>query len=75
MVLQYLSAQDRARIEATLNEAGASATATRPFASIGFEWDLARERVELRLRSWPDGRDRVLAHCHPYGAWIHWLTN
>lgn len=73
MVLQYLSAEDRARIEATVQKAGASATAARPFAIIGFEWDSARERVELRLRSWPDGRDQVVAHCHPYGAWIEWL--
>lgn len=75
MVLQYLNVEDRAELETTLREAGASATMTRPFASIGFEWDQSRERVELRLRSWPDGRDRVLAHCHPYGAWIHWLAN
>ena len=74
MVLQYLRPEDRMAIEATLLRAGAAATAARPFACIGFEWDDARERVELRLRSWPDGRDRVLAHCHPYGAWIEWLA-
>ncbi|HIV79056.1 MAG TPA: DUF2332 family protein [Candidatus Sphingomonas excrementigallinarum] len=73
MVLQYLSAEDRARIEASVQRAGASATPDCPFATIGFEWDDARERVELRLRSWPDGRDRVIAHCHPYGAWIAWI--
>lgn len=73
MVLQYLSAEDRASIEATVQKAGASATPTRPFAVIGFEWDTPRERVELRLRSWPDGSDRVIAHCHPYGAWIEWI--
>jgi hypothetical protein len=73
MVLQYLSAEDRASIEASVQKAGASATPASPFAVIGFEWDHARERVELRLRSWPDGRDRVIAHCHPYGAWIEWI--
>lgn len=73
MVLQYLSARDRTAIEATVRRAGMAATTDRPFACIGFEWDAARERVELRLRSWPDGTDRVLAHCHPYGASIDWL--
>ncbi len=73
MVLQYVGAGDRAAIEATVAHAGRAATDARPFACIGFEWDDARTRVELRLRSWPDGRDRVLAHCHPYGAWIEWL--
>lgn len=73
MVLQYLNAEDRMSIEATLQKAGASATPVRPFAAIGFEWDDARERVELRLRSWPGDHDRVLARCHPYGAWIEWM--
>lgn len=74
MVLQYLDAGDRSAIEATLARAGQAATARRPFACIGFEWDAPRERVELRLRSWPDGSDRVIAHCHPYGAWVAWTA-
>jgi hypothetical protein len=73
MVLQYLGGASRAMIEASLQRAGTAATDARPVACIGFEWNDTRDRVELRLRSWPDGRDRVLAHCHPYGAWIEWL--
>lgn len=73
MILQYLGAESRSSIEASLRQAGAAATQAKPLACVGFEWDDARERVELRLRSWPDGRDCVLAHCHPYGAWIEWL--
>jgi len=73
MVLQYVDAGDRAAIEAALARAGQAASDSRPLACIGFEWDARRERVELRLRSWPDGRDHILAHCHPYGASITWL--
>ncbi|MGE7205426.1 DUF2332 domain-containing protein [Sphingomonas sp. NPDC019816] len=72
MVMQYLGTQDREAIEAMLAQAGRAATDRRPLACIGFEWDRGRTRVELRLRTWPGGEDRVIAHCHPYGAWIEW---
>ena len=72
MVLQYVGADERAAIECTLAATAKQADAGRPFACIGFEWNAARTQVELRLRSWPDGEDRILAHCHPYGGWFDW---
>lgn len=72
MVLQYVESDERAAIEHMLAQAGERAEVARPFACIGFEWDATRTHVQLRLRSWPDGGDRILAHCHPYGGWIDW---
>ncbi|WP_225206121.1 DUF2332 domain-containing protein [Novosphingobium huizhouense] len=73
MFEQYLGPADKARIAAVLDSTGAKATSDAPLARISFEWDASRTRVELALTVWPDGVRQVLAHCHPYGAWIRWL--
>lgn len=73
MFLQYLSDEDRRRIDETIEEAGAKACDQRPLARISFEWTPDRGRVELRLTQWPTGSSRVLAICHPYGDWLEWL--
>ena len=72
MVLQYLDARDRQKIIARIAAVGADATARRPFAWISFEWNESRREVQLLLTCWPDGQTRLLAICHPYGAWIDW---
>lgn len=72
MVLQYIAADTRRTIVDTIARAGAQADPTRPLAWIGFEWTEDRSRVELRLTTWPDGGNHLLATCHPYGAWIDW---
>lgn len=72
MMLQYVPAPDRARIEAAIAAAGARADAARPLVRIALEWNAGRTAVELRLTCWPGGDTRVLATCHPYGAWIDW---
>jgi hypothetical protein len=72
MVLQYLEADERRRVIATLREAGARACARRPLAWISFEWSPGRREVRLLLTCWPGGGTRQLATCHPYGAWIDW---
>ncbi|MBO9711612.1 DUF2332 family protein [Sphingomonas sp.] len=72
MVLQYLCDRDREVVKAKIRNAGARATAERPFAWIGFEWTPTRSEVRLTLTTWPDGESRVLALCHPYGNWVDW---
>jgi hypothetical protein len=72
MVVQYVGADERRRLAETIAAAGARADRLRPLAWIGFEWNAARTAVELRLTCWPDGESRLLATCHPYGAWIEW---
>lgn len=72
MVLQYLTAQERASVRKTIEAAGAGATARRPLVCIGYEWNPARTSVRLQMTRWPDGVPRDLASCHAYGAWIDW---
>ncbi|MBB3695204.1 DUF2332 domain-containing protein [Sphingomonas sp. BK580] len=74
MVMQYVGSADRRRLAESIAAAGAMADRKRPLAWIGFEWNAARTRVELRLTCWPTGDARLLAICHPYGAWVHWLA-
>lgn len=73
MVEQYFDEADRARFENFLEQAGERATVERPMARISFEWTPEREEVQLTLTQWPSGSRRLLAVCHPYGEWIHWL--
>lgn len=72
MVLQYLSDADRRAGIDLIAAAGARATAERPLAWISFEWTRDRSEVQLWLTMWPSGEARLLARCHPYGAWIDW---
>ncbi|QQV76710.1 DUF2332 family protein [Sphingomonas aliaeris] len=72
MVLQYLTAPDRALIRQMIEAAGARATALRPLVWIGYEWNPARTSVRLTMTRWPGGETRDLARCHAYGAWIDW---
>ena len=74
IVLQYLPAPARARVQAAIQAAGHRATPERPLVWIAFEWDPARTRAALRLRSWPDGYDRELATCQAHAAWIDWTS-
>lgn len=74
MVAQYVGAAERQALERSIAAAGARADARRPLARIAFEWNAGRTAVELRLTCWPGGGTRVLAICHPYGAWIEWLA-
>lgn len=73
MVAQYVGAVERQALERSIAAAGARADVDRPLARIAFEWNPGRTAVELRLTCWPEGGTRVLAICHPYGAWIEWL--
>jgi len=77
MVLQYLTSGDRQSALASIREAGRRATADRPLARIGLEWDEGRREVQLMLTCWagPEagrGDARQIATCHVYGNWIDW---
>lgn len=77
MVLQYLPEAERRGTLTTIMAAGARATAKRPLAWLGLEWNSDRTEVQLRLTRWPGeggeaGTSRILAICHAYGSWIDW---
>lgn len=76
MVLQYMSADERAAIDTAFALAGARAEPERPIARVGIEWRADRQAVELRIARW-NGREHrgqtlLAALCHPYGEWIDW---
>ncbi len=72
MMAQYVGTAQRALLDQVIARAGERAAPTCPLARIAFEWNADRSAVELCLTTWPGGATRVLATCHPYGAWIEW---
>jgi hypothetical protein len=73
--LQYPPPETQARIVAAIDAAGAAATAEAPLAWLSMEPvpnDAAA--MEVRLRLWPGGDERMLAQVHSHGAWVKWLA-
>ena len=69
----YLTPETQIAFTEVVEALGAQATAEAPFAWLAMEprpADLTT--MELRLRLWPGGEDRLLAECHPHGAWVRW---
>ncbi len=67
IVMQYFSDTDAARFRGILAEAGAGATASTPLAWLRLEpRRLVDADAELRLTTWPVGRDRHLARTSPH---------
>lgn len=73
IAFQYFPAETRSRIEAGMAEAGAAATPEAPLAWLAYELGPEGGLPTLRLRTWPDGRDRVLARADPHGRKVTWL--
>jgi hypothetical protein len=76
VVLQYLDAEARSRLLATIRQAGEAATAAAPVAWLRLEpppGGLAGD-FEVRLATWPGGEDRLLAAAHPHGTWVRWAA-
>jgi hypothetical protein len=67
----YVPAEERARIGALVEAAGARASAESPFAWLRME-GVHFDFCELRLRCWPGGEDQLLGRCHYHGAWVEW---
>ena len=75
VVLQYVAAPERERIERALADAGARATPERPLARLSMENEVLGRPMALTLTAWPGGRTRRLAEVHPHGSWIGWLDD
>ena len=74
IVWQYLSPQDRVRVEHAINQAGENATPGNPLAWLRFEPDA--DSAEVRLRLWPgdqSSEDRLLARAGFHGSPVEWL--
>ncbi len=70
----YLPEEVQRSITDTIESAGGRASAAAPVSWLRFEEGADPSSVELRLRSWPGGEDRLLGtgrhHRHP----IHWVA-
>lgn len=74
VVWQYLPAAEQQGVNLLMQAAGEASTPETPLAWLRFEPPEPGFGVELRCRIWPGGEDRLLARCHPHGAWIEWLA-
>ncbi len=73
---QYFPQSTKDRLAAHMERAGVAATRAAPLAWLRFELDDAvvlGPPPTLRMRLWPGGEDRLLAHVHPHGANVRWV--
>jgi hypothetical protein len=71
---QYFPPATQGRIAVLLEEAGALATAAAPVAWLRFEMNGEHGgRPTVRLRLWPDGRDRLLAFADAHVRAVEWF--
>ena len=74
IVWQYLPRDSRSAVKTAVTTAGAAATSAAPIAWLRMEpGDVPSDAAELRLRVWPGGEDRLLAHSG-YHGWPVWLA-
>lgn len=75
IVLQYMDDEERAAFDAVLAEAGRRATEPAPLTYLRMEPNEEEARyVEVRLTTWPGGRDELLAHSGYHGTAVRWLA-
>jgi hypothetical protein len=70
IVLQYLGADERRSVVATIEAAGARASADAPVAWLRLE--PGGDQAELRLTTWPGGEVRTLASSAYHGPPVAW---
>ena len=71
IVWQYLPSATKNTMTTALSAAGAAATPDTPLCWLRME-PATSEHADLRLTSWPGGRDEVLAHVGYHGASVRW---
>lgn len=70
----YPPAEVRERMERTIREAGGRATNDAPLAWLSYEEGTEEPSVvELRLRTWPGGEERLLGTGRHHRHRVHWL--
>jgi hypothetical protein len=74
IVLPYLDDEERGRMSRTLEGAGAAASRDRPVAYLRMEPNEEDSTmVEVKLKTWPDGEDELLARTGYHGTSVRWL--
>lgn len=73
IVWQYVPDDQKARVTAAMEAAGARATAERSLAWVSLEANRVLHIHEMTVRYWPGGdQPVVVTRAHPHGAWIGW---
>jgi hypothetical protein len=72
IVMQYFAPDERDRFVAALADAGARATPDAPLAWLRME--PGGEQAEVRLTTWPGGRERLLATTGFHGHPVRWCA-
>ncbi|HEX4848885.1 MAG TPA: DUF2332 domain-containing protein [Novosphingobium sp.] len=73
IVWQYVPDDQKARVTAAMEAAGAKATAERPLAWVALEANRVMHVHEMVVRYWPGGdTGEIVTRAHPHGAWIAW---
>ena len=67
----YLSEDERERVSATINAAGARASADAPLAWLCLE-PLGAIQPDVRLTQWPGGAEKVLGQADAHGRYVRW---
>jgi len=71
IVWQYVPDDQKARVKAAIEAAGARATPERPLAWVALEANRTLSVHELTVQYWPGGVARVqLGTAHAHGAWL-----
>ena len=70
IVMQYLDAAERERLDEIFTEAGARASQTAPLARLALE--PGGEEAELVLTTWPGGEECLLATAGYHGRPVRW---
>ena len=74
IVWQYVPEDQKARVTAAMEAAGARATPERPLAWVSLEANRVLHIHEMTVRYWPGGAEPVtVTRAHPHGASIEWL--
>jgi hypothetical protein len=72
IVVQYLSAEDGARLHEAILAAGERATPAAPVAWLFLE--PGEEEADVRLTVWPGGEERMIARAGFQGGPVRWLA-
>lgn len=74
VAFQYFPEDQKERVRAAIEEAGADATEERPLGWLSFELGEDQKAFALRLKLWPSGDDLHLANAHPHVSSMEWLV-
>ena len=75
MFLPYLSTEDRTRLEGAIRRAGERSTRKAPLAVLSLEGTTRSLPAvfEVRLRSWPQDTEELIATAQAHGPPVRWL--